>query len=163
MNYRIEKFSIMLLIIALCFPGISIACSCAYMGKFIEYTSGGNGVIHARIISYGSRLPHGNTLYESMVVEVIEVIKGKYTGQEIIFLGDPGHLCRAYVDSEKFAVGSEHFISIGSEELIQPLGGCGESSVIIKGDLIEGIEITDSGYVPYTLKIRELVELLNES
>jgi hypothetical protein len=160
MNNRTEKFSIILLFIVLCFPVISMACSCAYMGKFIEYTSGGNGVIHARIISYGPRLPHGNTLYESMVVEVIEVIKGKYTEQEIIFLGDPGHLCRAYVDSQKFAVGSEHFISIGSEEPIQPLGGCGESSVIIKGDLIEGIEITDSGYEPYTLKVHDLVKLL---
>ncbi len=137
-----------------------MACSCAYMGKFIEYTSGGNGVIHARIISYGPGLTHGNTLYENMVVEVIEVIKGKYTGQKLIFLGDPGHLCRAYIDSEKFAVGSEHFISISSEESIQALGGCGESSVIIKGDFIEGIELIDNSYEPYILKVHDLVKLL---
>jgi hypothetical protein len=130
------------------------------VGKFSEYTSGGNGVIRARVKSYGPRLPHGNTLYESMVVEVTEVTKGKYTGQELTFLGDPGHLCRAYIDSEKFEVGSEHFISISNEESIQALGGCGESSVIIKGDFIEGYEITDGGYEPYTLKVRDLLKLL---
>jgi hypothetical protein len=130
------------------------------MGKFSEYTSDGYGVIRARIKSYGPRLTHGTTLYESMLVEVNEVVKGKYTGQEIVFLGDPGHLCRAYIDSEKFVVGSEHFISIASEESVQALGGCGESSVVIKGDFVEGVELTDSGFEAYTLKIRDLLKLL---
>lgn len=160
MKTRIEKLSIILLLIALCFPGISMACSCVYVGEFIKYTSGGHGVIHARIKSYGPRLAHGNTLHESMTVEVVEVIRGNYTGEELVLLGDPGHLCRAYVDSGRFEVGSEHLISIAGEEAIQPLGGCGESSVIIKGDFVEGVELTDSGFEPYTLKIRDLLNLL---
>lgn len=160
MKNRREKSSIVLLIIVLCFPNVLAACSCAYGGKFSKYTSGDNGVIRAKIKSYGPRLPHGKTLYESMVVEVTEVIKGEYTGQELTFLGDPGNLCRAYVNSEIFKVGSEHFIAIASEKSVQPLGGCGESSVMIKGDVIEGKELTNNGYKPYTLKTLDLVKLL---
>jgi len=159
MENRIEKFSAVLLFIVLCFPSLSMACSCAYAGKFIEYTSGGNGVIRAKIKGYGSRLSHGETLYESMIVEVTEVIKGNYTGRELTFLGDPGHLCRAYVNSERFEVGSEHFISIFNDKSTQPLGGCGESSVIIKGDMIE---LTNNGYRLYTLKVPDLIKLLND-
>ncbi len=162
MKNRIQKFSAGLLFIALCLPNLSMACSCAYAGKFIEYTSGGKGVIRAKVKGYGPRLSHGETLYESMMVEVTEVIKGNFTGRELTLLGDPGHLCRAYVNSERFEVGSEHFISLFNDKPTQPLGGCGESSVIIKGDLIVGRELTDNGYRLYTLKVPALIKLLKE-
>jgi hypothetical protein len=137
-----------------------MACSCPYAGKFIEYISGGKGVIRATVKSYGPRLTHGDTLYESMVVEVTAVIKGQYSGQELTFLGDPGNLCRAYVNAEKFVVGSEHFFSIANEKSTQPLGGCGESSVIIKGDYIEGKELIENSYQPYTMKIVNLITII---
>lgn len=157
-----QKLRVVLLLISLCLPGISMACSCAYAGKFVEYALDGKGVVRAKIKNYGPRLSHGKTLYESMTVEVTQVVKGNYKAAELTLLGDPGHLCRAYVDSQRFEIGSEHFFAILDDDSRQALGGCGESSVIIKDDLVEGRELTDKGFKLYTLKVSELVEALKE-
>ena len=135
------------------------ACSCRYGGEFKEYASKRGGVIRAKITSYGPKLSHGKTLYESMVVEITDVIKGNYSVKSLTLLGDPGHLCRAYVNSERFAIGTEHFFSVNTQESsVQPLGGCGESSVVIKGEFVEGIKRTNDGYQSYTLKIPDLIK-----
>jgi len=91
------------------YTSVATACSCRYAGEFKEYTSKRGGVIRGKIISYGPKLSHGKTLYESMVVEIIDVIKGNYSKKSLTLLGDPGHLCRAYVNSERFAIGTEYF------------------------------------------------------
>jgi len=130
------------------------------MGKFIEYASNRDGVVRAKVKSYGPRLSHGKTLYESMVVEIMEVVKGKYAQEELTFLGDPGNLCRGYVDSLKFKIGSEHFFSLTNKNVTQPLGGCGESSLPIKGDLIEGNELVGNTYKPYTMRVIDLIKSL---
>ena len=137
----------------------TFACSCMYAGKFIEYTSNG-GIVRANVKELGSKLSHGDTLYESMTVEVSEVIKGQYNKKEITFLGDPGHLCRAYVDSERFKIGSEHLISISNNDPIQPLGGCGESAVVIKDGKVQGVEIIDKRYESYSIDLKDYLKML---
>lgn len=140
-----------------------MACSCLYQGEFKEYATKRDGVIRARIMSYGSKLSHGETLYESMIVEVTDVIKGNYSKSSLTFLGDPGHLCRAYVNSKRFTLGSEHLFSIvSSEKDSQPLGGCGESSVAIKGESVEGYKQTKDGYKAYSLKIVDIIKFLQQ-
>jgi len=52
----------------------------------------------------------------------------------------------------------DHYNETGS----QPLGGCGESSVVIKGKSVEGRKLTNDGYVPYTLTIEDLVKYLQK-
>lgn len=145
------------------FTSSAMACSCMYQGEFKEYATKRDGIIRARINSYGSKLSHGETLYESMIVEVTDVIKGNYSNSSLIFLGDPGYLCRAYVNSEQFTIGSEHLFSIfSSEKDSQPLGGCGESSVVIKGDYVEGYKQTNDGCKSYRLKIADLIKFLQQ-
>jgi len=138
---------------------VAYACSCVYAGKFIDYTSN-SGVIRATIKQLGPKLSHGNTLYESMTVEVNEVVKGEYDKRDIIFLGDPGHLCRAYVNSERFKIGSEHLIAISSKKEIQPLGGCGESAVAINDGKISGRELIGNQYKRYSFDLHEYLEML---
>lgn len=148
------------LIISVCIvPLKTAACSCLYMGKFIDYT-GGRGIIKARVKQYGAKLSHSETLYEHMTVEVMDVIDGKYKRNEIIFLGDPGNLCRAYVDSDRFPIGSKHLISISSSKHIQALGGCGESAVAINDGKVWGGEIVNGKYEKYSIELDEYLELL---
>ncbi len=164
MNKLKLKYSLAFVFITVFFsiPSPSFACSCDYVGKFSEYTLGDKGIVRATVKEYGPKLPHGETLYESMTVEITDVIKGKYNNKKLTLLGDPGHLCRDYVDSTRFKVGTEHLISISSEKTTQPLGGCGESSVAIKDDQIVGVEWKDNKRNNYSMNLREFVKLLTE-
>jgi len=160
MRIKLNSLTIIILLFGFFLPSVSMACSCTYGGKFSEYSSKSKGVIRAKIKSYGPRLPHGETLYESMVVEVIEVIKGKYKNHKLTLLGDPGFLCRDYVNAKRFGIESEHLFSLANEKTTQPLGGCGESSVVIKGNIIEGNELIEDVYKPYTMSVADFIELL---
>lgn len=130
-----------------------------YAGKFSEYTSHEDiGIVRAKVKSYGSQLSFGSTLYESMAVEALEVIKGKYSHRDLYLLGDPGNLCRDYVDSKRFPIGSEHLISISNEKLVQPLGGCGESSVIIQDGRVNGVVMENDKYIQYSTDLDDFLE-----
>ncbi len=152
----------MLVLLALTFSSPSFACSCSYAGNFKQYTAGDSGVVRATVIEYGPRLSHGQTLYESMRIEVTEVVKGEYNNKHLTLLGDPGHLCRDYIDSKRFGIGSEHLISISSEDTTQPLGGCGESSVAIKDGQVVGVELKNNQLIDYSMSLEEYIKLLNE-
>ena len=156
------KYSLVLVFVTIFFSNTSIACSCLYAGKFSDYVAGDKGVVRATNMKYGPKLSHGGTLYESMFVEVTDVIKGEYNSKELTLLGDPGHLCRDYVNSMRFKIGSEHLISISSEEAIQPLGGCGESSVVIKDGKVEGVERKDNKNNKYSIDLNDLIKLLKD-
>lgn len=136
------------------------ACSCAYIGSFINYTKNG-GVVRATIKEFGLKLSNGSTFYESMTVEVSQVIKGEYSEREITFLGDRGFNCRAYVDSERFKIGSEHLISLSNNDPIQPLGGCGESAVLIKDGKVHGEELINNKFESYSITLQDYFEMLN--
>jgi len=153
-------FFIIIIISSLFVSQKAAACDCLYWGKFADYVADGKAV-KARIISYGERLPHGKTLYETMTVEVIGVVKGEFAPKTIIFWGDPGHLCRDYVDSRKFKIGSEFLFAVGGDKKDQALGGCGESSILIKNDKVHGQEWIDYEAVPYETNYDEFIKILN--
>ena len=140
-----------------CFlPSTTFACSCVWGGKFSQIAKKSEVVVHARIKNFGSRLSHGETLHENMVVEVIDVIKGSYQGTSLKLLGDPGHLCRAYVDTSRFKIGDEHLFALRNEESTQPLVGCGESAILIEHDLAVGYELGESEFKQYTIPLENL-------
>jgi len=139
---------------------VSEACDCLYWGKFADYVADGKAV-RAQIMSYGERLPHSESVYDTMTVKVIEVVKGEFSPKTIIFWGDPGHLCRDYVDSKKFKIGSEFIFSISGDEENQVLGGCGESSVLMKNDKIYGEDWIDYKPVPYEMDYNNFLKVIN--
>ena len=123
------------------------ACSCNYQGDMETYSQG-KTVIKATIIAYGPRLKHGETLHEDMMVEIIQVIKGEYTAKRLKLLGDPGWMCRGYIDSERFPLGSTHLFMTYGNETEQALIGCGESTVRVKGGKITTTKMID--YEPFS-------------
>lgn len=153
--------SILLLLLVMFYAQTSFACKCEYRGKFSEYTADKEtSIVRAKITSYGPKLPHGDTLHESMSVEVLDVIKGKYIHQELYLLGDPGYMCRDYVNSTRFQIGSEHIFALFSEKMVQPLGGCGESSVAINEDKVKGMFWENNIVVPYTIDLETFIDSL---
>lgn len=139
---------------------VAFACSCAYKGDFLDYAHVSAGVIHARVVSFGDRLDHGETLYESMVVEVVSVVTGKLKIDSVVLMGDPGLLCLEYVDSRNFQIGNEYLIALHSDEAVQPFGGCGEAWMAVDGDLATGHSFSDGGYRQYSLPLAEAIEKL---
>mgnify|MGYP000544723601 CR=1 FL=1 len=153
--------SVLFLLLAMIYAQSVLACKCMYRGKFSKYTASTDmGIVRAKITSYGPKLPHGTTLHESMAVEVIAVIKGNYIHRELHLLGDPGNRCRDYVNSDRFQIGSEHFFAISGEKMVQPLGGCGESSVVINDNIIKGMFWENNKAVPYTIDLETFMESL---
>ena len=139
----------------------ALACSCMSKGQFLEYAEQGAGVIHARVVRYGDKLSHGETLYDRMVVEVVAVITGGFELDSLILMGDPGHLCREYVDSRNFVIGNEYLIALHGNEPVQPFGGCGEAWLAVKDESVEGYAFVEGGYRKYSRPLAEVLEALN--
>lgn len=138
------------------------ACSCAYAGEFAEYSKG-QTIIKGTVISYGPKLSHGKNLYETMTVNVDELIQGAFVHSAIEFIGDPGHLCLAYIYSDNYPIGSEHLFTVLKEDKKQGLGGCGEVSVSIVNGKVEGTKYTDvnnDNRVGYSIEYNLFVESL---
>lgn len=121
----------------------SHACSCPYQGAFPEYSKG-QTVIRGKVESLGQKLTHGENLYETMTVSIDKIIQGTFEHPIIEFEGDPGHLCLTYVDSDTYAIGSEHLFTVFSKDKKQGLGGCGEVSVSIVGNNVKGRKLNDA-------------------
>ena len=150
-------------VFATLFSAEAIACSCMSRGAFVDYTKQSQGVIRAKIVAYGDKLLHGDTLYESMSVDVISVVKGALNFESIVLLGDPGHLCRDYVDSKRLVIGREYLIALHSDENVQPFGGCGEAWLRIDGDTAKGYKWVGDEYQEYAQPLSSLLEKLNQT
>ena len=95
-----------------------------------------------------------------MVVEVVSVVSGVLQHDSVVLMGDPGHLCREYVDSRNFGIGNEYLIALHGDEAVQPFGGCGEAWMAVDGELAIGHSFTDDGYRKYLLSIAEVIDKL---
>ena len=136
----------------------ALACSCVYQGDFLDYANASAGVIHARVVKFGDKLSHGETLHASMVVKVVSVITGELEFETLVLMGDPGFLCRDYVDSRNFRIGEEYLIALHGIEAVQPFGGCGEAWVAVQGELVVGRSFTADGYRKYSLAMAEVLD-----
>jgi len=137
-------------------------------GSFIEYANGElwgtpiRSVVKATVKRYGlGRALNWGLGFTSMTVKVTEVIRGPFVHSELTLTGDDGGLSlSAPITEEQYPIGSEHYFSLSADTKIQPLDSCGESSVLIKGDTIEGGS-THYGLIIYTLDIQDFIRQLN--
>lgn len=155
-----NRLSIFLAILVALSTSEATACSCASKGSFVEYAKQSEGVIRARIVSYGKKLSHGETLFDSMSVEIIAVLKGGLRFETIQLMGDPGHLCRDYVDSRIFVVGKEFLIALHGDEAVQPFGGCGEAWIELAGGVAKGVNWADGEPREYSMQLDDLLQAL---
>ena len=137
------------------------ACSCEYAGTFGKFSEG-QTVIRGMITGYGPKLDHGETLYATMTVSVVEIINGSYAHRTVQFKGDPGHLCLTYVNSNRYLIGSEHMFVLFSDEKKQGLMGCGEVSVSITDGQIHGSGYVDDEWTNYSVGYDEFVVAIKE-
>ena len=159
----INRILTTLLILFVFCIGDAVACSCSSKGHFVDYASQSKRVIRARIVSYGERLSHGETLFESMSVDVVSVVKGSLSFKSIVLLGDSGHLCRDYVDSRHFEIGKEFLIALHGDEAIQPFGGCGEAWLEIDSGVAKGRDWVDGELREYALPLQDLLKTLSQN
>ncbi len=154
-------FVLVAALVANSFSMEAVACSCAWQGTFVDYARQSEGVIRARVVSYGDKLTHGDTLFESMTVDVVTVLKGDLQYESIELLGDPGFLCRDYVDSRVFVIGREYLIALHGDARVQPLGGCGEAFLAIVDGVVKGYDWTDAGNEEYSMPLDDMLDMLN--
>ncbi len=89
-----------------------MSCSCGWDGPFLEVWADADLVVKVKVTSYGPKLEHGENLYESMRVEVLEVIKGEEEKTSLVVYGDPGNLCRPYITPHRFSLGKIYALAI---------------------------------------------------
>lgn len=119
-------------------PG-AVACRCNYAGPFTTTMHQMPLVVRAEVTGYGPKLPHGETLYSTMKVKVLEVMSGELEVEELEVRGDPGHLCLEYINAEKFVEGRQVLLALGKvNEKKVDLMSCGERSVVVDGELVRG-------------------------
>ena len=158
MIYRIVLIAAAVFVVAQ--SGDALACSCMSKGSFVEYVKQSDGVIRARVAGYGDKLSHGETLFESMTVDVVTVLKGDLRFESITLLGDPGFMCRDYVDSRNFVIGKEYLIALHTDESTQPFGGCGEAWLKLDDGIASGHQWNDGEWQEYSIPLVELLENL---
>ena len=141
-------------------PQTSEACSCRYVGNFEEYVGRGT-VIRGKILSYGDKLDHDKRLVISMNVKVLDVVKGEFNISKIEIFGDDGGLCLEYVNPKKFQIGSEFLFGVYGDDNEQYLGGCGESSLLIKDGKVHGEDWINFQPIPYEIDYEEYLKILN--
>ena len=136
----------------------AIACSCIYGGKFQTYSSSNPVVIRGKVLSYGPELRSNDRYFETMTIEISDVVKGNIQHSRIELQGDTGMSCFKYISSSAYPIGSEHLFSLSSSEQRQPLWGCGESSIRINGSVAEGVDGNDGSF--YKIDLDELISLV---
>ena len=151
-------FRLLTSILVFASSGIAIACSCLYGGKFEEFSQTNPIIVRASISHYGNELRINTDYFENMVVKVSEVVKGELPHGDLVLQGDTGMSCSYYITVNRFPIGNEYLFSLTGSESVQMLPGCGESSVLINGAFVEGVELTDSGYDNYRIQLEEFIE-----
>ena len=155
-----NKYGLFLSIACLTVQSATFACSCAWRGAFEQYAGNSPVVVRAKLVSYGKKLAHGDTLYASMRIKIVETIRGDISHTAITLLGDPGFLCRDYVDSRRHIIGETYLMALHNTDNEQPFGGCGEAWLRIDGDTAHGLTLTEQGWEKYSVAVTELIARL---
>lgn len=150
----------MLVTMAALFFSSSFACTCLYMGTFEEFVKEHPIVVRGTVKEHGEELATQPGYFKTMSVVVSESIKGSFPHSELQFIGDRGMSCLRYITLEDYPVGSEHLFILESEESTQPLMVCGEASVRIRGNSVEGYSLDDGSYSAYERNLDEFLELI---
>ena len=163
MLMRLIRVLILALAVSILSAQYSSACSCMYAGEFSEYSKE-QTIIRGKVASYGPKLTHGQNFHETMTVNIDELVQGSFGHSTIEFIGDPGHLCLTYVDSETYPIGSEHLFAVFADDEKQGLGGCGEVSVSIVDGIIKGRKFdSKDNLIGYSMDYNMFVDILTKS
>lgn len=134
------------------------ACTCMFAGIFEEFAEQHPIIVRGTVYQHGEILPNNSDYFKTMTIVVSETIKGSFPHTAFEFYGDTGMSCLRYITLDDYPIGSEHLFILESEESLQPLMVCGESSLLIQGDTVQGHVRDASGYHTYELDINELLE-----
>ena len=148
--------SLVLAIVALSVNTAS-ATTCLYAGTFEVFAKKHPIIVRATVESYGSLVPNRNDVFRTMKVTVSETIKGVFPHSTFEFFGDTGMSALRYITRYDFLIGSEHFFVLEDDDAIQPLMGCGEASVVIHGDSVQGNRLGENGYEVYEMGVGEFI------
>lgn len=159
------------LLIALLFltlPNSAIhACSCIWGGPFADVAAESELVLKGKILGYGPVLDVNfespATVYESMTIQVTEVIHGKYKSKTLVVLGDRGIDCRPYITQSRFPKKSDILLALRTPKKdVVPLSSCGEYSIQLKREDAIGKKWIDLKQVSYTVPLEELLAKISE-
>lgn len=134
------------------------ACTCMFAGVFAEFAEQHPIIVRGTIHQHGEKLPNNSSYFKTMTVVVSETVKGTFPHTAFEFYGDTGMSCLRYIALDDYPIGSEHLFILESEESLQPLMVCGESSLLIQGDSVQGHIRDATGFHTYELKIDDLIE-----
>ena len=136
----------------------AIACTCFYAGTFEVYAKQHPIIVRGVVESYGAELPTNAGIFKTMRVSVSDTIKGSFPHTTFEFFGDTGMSCLRYITRQDFPIGSEHFFLLEDDDASQPLMVCGEASVAIHGDSIQGNMISENEYVVYEMDVEGFIQ-----
>lgn len=144
---------------------IAAACSCEYMGDFLEYAKQ-TGVIRAKVLRLGPNLALGQDTHDDirvyMDVQVIDVLKGEYKDVAMRLAGDSGAQCLSYVNADYFRPGHEFIIAFSGHEVEQRLLGCGETFVRVKGEKVYGKRLVKGGFEAYEFDLTRFIQVIQQ-
>lgn len=135
----------------------AIACTCFYAGTFEVFAKQHPIIVRGVVESYGAELPTNAGIFKTMKVTVSDTIKGSFPHTSFEFFGDTGMSCLRYITRQDFPIGSEHFFLLEDDDTSQPLMSCGEASVAIYGDAIQGHAIGEDGNEVYEIGVEEFI------
>ena len=135
----------------------AIACTCFYAGTFEVYSKQHPIIVRGVVESYGVELSTNPGIFKTMKVSVSDTIKGSFSHHSFEFFGDTGMSCLRYITRQDFPIGSEHFFLLEDDDISQPLMSCGEASVAIHGDSIQGHAIGENEYIMYEMGVEEFI------
>jgi len=134
------------------------ACSCSWGGPFYEMANKSNLVVKVKVLSYGKKLKYGENLYSNMEVEIIDVIKGKFKNKKMVVLGDPGHLCRPYISTDRFPLKKVFLLALAENMTsTQALSVCGEFYIRVEKDKAFGSRLAGNEFQKYTVPLKDLL------
>lgn len=148
----------LLLAVLTLFANPASATTCFYAGTFEVFAKKHPIIVRAVVDSYGSLVPNHADVFRTMKVNVSETIKGSFPHSTFQFFGDTGMSALRYITRQDFPIGSEHFFLLEDDDAFQPLMGCGEASVGIHGDSVQGHTLGENGYEVYEMGVGEFIQ-----
>ncbi|KKO10923.1 hypothetical protein LCGC14_0024060 [marine sediment metagenome] len=147
-----------LVVVATLFASASFACTCIFSGAFEVFAEQHPVIVRGKVLQHGERIPNNSGYFKTMTIVVSDTLKGSFPYSTFEFYGDTGMSCLRYITLDDYPVGSEHLFILASDESLQPLMVCGESSLLINGDTVQGRVRDGGGYGTYELNLGELME-----
>ncbi|RZK11658.1 MAG: hypothetical protein EOO43_19205 [Flavobacterium sp.] len=160
--------NIFVFIIICTFATNSYACDCEYEGSFFKVFNHNSFVARVKVVKFLSYKDiYGEQIPMSMRVDIIEIYKGTEQRRSVVVWGDPGNLCRPYLN--RFKKNQYYIISFSpagkdeNEKLTDySIGNCGEYwlDFDLKKSTVSG-NINSKSRIRQTFSIKEFKKKIN--